>query len=502
MLETLNYLVDGFKLAAAPQSLLFAFAGAVLGTAVGVLPGIGPASGIAILLPVVATGTVDPMLATIMLSGIYYGAMYGGSTTAILVNIPGEVSSVVTTLDGYQLAKEGKAGVALAIAAISSFIAGTISLVGLTFFAPPLARVALAFGPPEYFGLMVLAFTMVIGLSGASLFKGLVVTFAGFLVTMIGQDSLTAVPRFTFGSTQLLTGINLVPVVIGLFAVSEILANTEFEGGFSYQKIQRLYPTMAELRQCNGAIIRSGVLGFLLGLLPGMTAGAISFMSYELERRFSRNRENFGKGALEGVAVAEGANNSATSGGFVPLFSLGLPTAPALAVLLSGLMIYGLEPGPLLFREKPDFVWGIIASMYIGNVMLLVLNLPLVGVWAKMVQVPYHFLAPLVLGFSFLGAFSIRNNMFDVWVMVVFGAIGYIMRKLKYPMAPMVLGLILGPMLEQSFRQSLGMSGSSLSIFVTRPLSVGFLLLALVVLVASLVSHFRRHPAVGGETAA
>ena len=495
MLETLQHLAQGFGTALSPVALLYAFVGALLGTATGVLPGIGPASGIAILLPVVAGSTSDPILATIMLAGIYYGAMYGGSTTAILVNIPGEVASVITTLDGYQLAKQGKGGVALAIAAIASFVAGTLSIIGLTFFAPPLAKVALRFGPPEYFALTALAFTMVIGLSGSSLLKGLVMALVGFLITFVGQDPLTAIPRFSFGSVHLLSGINLVPVVVGLYAVGEILSNFGSSENPTFQKISRLYPTRSELKETSGAMARSGVLGFLLGLLPGVTAGATSFMAYELEKRVSRNRDQFGKGALAGVAAAEGANNAATSGGFVPLFSLGLPTAPALAVLLSGLMIYGLEPGPMLFAEQPEFVWGVVASMYIGNVMLLVLNLPLVGFWVKMVQLPYHYLAPLVLVFSFIGAYSIRNSMYDVATMMVCGVLGFLLQALKYPMTPLVLGLILGPTLEQSLRQSLAMSTTSLWILVTRPIVVSLLVGAALILGFSLWSHFRRRPA-------
>lgn len=490
-MDTLLSLMHGFSIALAPTALLYAFIGAVVGTLTGVLPGIGPASAIAILLPVVASGTADPTLATIMLAGIYYGAMYGGSTTAILVNIPGEVASVVTTLDGYQLAKQGKAGVALAIAAISSFAAGTLSLIGLTLFAPPLANFALDFGPPEYFGLTALAFTMVIGLSGASLFKGVVMTLLGFLITMIGQDPLTADPRFGFGSLNLLAGINLIPIVVGLFAIGEILSNAESDEGFVCEKISRLYPTWAELKETAGATTRSGFVGFFLGLLPGCTAGAIAFMAYEIEKRFSKNRQMFGKGALAGVAAAEGSNNAATSGGFVPLFCFGVPTAPALAVLLSGLMIYGLEPGPLLFKEQPDFVWGVIASMYVGNVMLLILNLPLVGFWAKMVQIPYYYLAPLVLAFSFIGAYGTRNSMFDVVVMLTFGALGYILQKLAYPLPPLILGLILGPMLEQAFRQSMALSGASLSIFVSRPITVAFLVIAITILVISLIGKYK-----------
>lgn len=491
MLESLSLLAGGFSIALTPTALLFAFIGAMLGTLTGVLPGIGPASAIAILLPVVATSTSDPIFATIMLAGIYYGAMYGGSTTAILVNIPGEVASVVTTLDGYQLAKQGKAGVALAVAAISSFVAGTLSILGLTFFAPPLAEMALQFGPPEYFGLMTMAFTLVIGLSGSSPLKGIVMALSGFLITMVGQDPLTAIPRFTFGSTELLSGINMVPIVVGVFAIGEILSNCEGDTTAIFEKINRLYPNKEELKTISGATFRSGAVGFFLGLLPGCTAGAIAFIAYEFEKRFSKNKQLFGKGALDGVAAAEGSNNAATSGGFVPLFSLGLPTAPALAVLLSGLMIYGLEPGPLLFKEKPEFVWGVIASMYVGNVMLLILNLPLVGLWARMIQVPYHYLAPLVLVFSILGAFGVRNNMFDVGVMLACGLVGYILQRWQYPMAPLILGLVLGPMLEQSFRQALSMSGSSFAIFFTSPIAVTFLAIALLMVVFSLYNLVR-----------
>jgi putative tricarboxylic transport membrane protein len=436
-----------------------------------------------------------------MLAGIYYGAMYGGSTTSILVNIPGEVASVVTTLDGYPLAKQGKGGVALAIAAISSFAAGTLSLIGLTFFAPQMAKLALRFGPPEYFALTALAFTMIVGLSGSSLLKGFIMALLGFLITFVGQDPLTMVPRFAFGSVHLLSGINLVPVVVGLYAVGEILSSVGEDQDMIFQKINRLYPNKAELKQTSGAMARSGVLGFLLGLLPGVTAGATSFMAYELEKRVSKNPDKFGKGALEGVAAAEGANNAATSGGFVPLFSLGLPTAPALAVLLSGLMIYGLEPGPLLFKEQPHFVWGVIASMYVGNVMLLVLNLPLVGFWVKMVQLPYKYLASLVLVFAFIGAYSLRNSMYDVGAMLIAGGVGFVLQKLKYPLTPLVLGLILGPTLEQAFRQAVAMSTTSLWIFVTRPISVTLLVASVIILAFSLRSHFRKRPVGEGKAA-
>lgn len=487
---SISYLLDGLTLAVAPQNLFFAFLGAVLGTLVGVLPGIGPTSGIAILLPI--TAMLNPTPAIIMLAAIYYGAMYGGSTTAILVNVPGEIASVVTCLDGYQLARQGKAGVALAIAAISSFIAGTIGLVGLTFFAPPLADLALAFGPPEYFGIMCLAFSVIVGLSERSLVKGMVSALAGFLLSTIGQDPVTGTSRFTFGTVQLLGGIDFISVVIGLFAISEIMINSEEIGKEVYQKIGRLYPTFQELRESAGAMLRSSLTGFGFGLLPGCTPGVVSFLSYDIEKKFSRHPEEFGKGSLAGVAAPEGANNACTSSGFIPLFSLGIPTSPALAVLLSALMIYGLQPGPMLFRKNPDFVWAVIASMYIGNVMLLVLNLPLVGLWARITTIPYHYLAPLIFLCCFVGAFSVRNNMFDVWMALLFGVIGYLMRKLKFPAAPLVLALILGPLLENSIRQSLSMSAGSASIFITRPLTLVLISVAVVAICASVYFRYFR----------
>ncbi|MBI5967016.1 MAG: tripartite tricarboxylate transporter permease [Deltaproteobacteria bacterium] len=489
-MSTVSYLLDGLTLAAAPQNLLFAFLGALLGTLVGVLPGIGPTSGIAILLPI--TAMLSPTPAVIMLAAIYYGAMYGGSTTAILVNTPGEVSSVVTTFDGYQLARQGKAGIALAIAAISSFVAGTLALVGLTFFAPPLADFALAFGPPEYFGIMCLAFSAIVGLSERSLAKGIISALAGFLLSTIGQDPVTGTSRFTFGTVQLLGGIDFISVVIGLFAISEIMINSEEIGREVYQKIGRLYPTFQELLESAGAILRSTVTGFCFGLLPGCTPGVTSFLSYDIEKKFSRHPEKFGQGSLAGVAAPEGANNACTSAGFIPLFSLGIPTSPALAVLLSALMIYGLQPGPILFSKNPDFVWTIIASMYIGNVMLLILNLPLVGLWARITVIPYHYLAPLIFLCCFVGAFSVRNNMFDVWMALLFGVIGYLMRKLKFPAAPLVLALILGPLLENSVRQSLSMSAGSPAIFITRPMTIFLISTAVCTIGASVYFRYFR----------
>jgi len=489
--DTLGFLFQGFGQALTPQNLFFALIGSVLGTLVGVLPGIGPTSGIAILLPL--TSFLPPTPAIIMLAAIYYGAMYGGSTTAILVNIPGEVSSVVTTLDGYQMARQGRAGPALAIAAISSFVAGTLGLVGLTFFAPPLADVALRIGPPEYFGLVVLAFSVVVSLSGASLVKGLSAAALGALLALVGLDPMSGVRRFTFGTSTLLSGIDFIAVIIGLFAITEVLVGVEASiTAVSTAALGRLMPRWSELRRCGGTLLRATGVGFFLGLLPGCTPGAISFISYDLERRVSRTPERFGRGAIEGVAAPEGANNATTSGGFVPLFALGIPATPALAVLLSGLMIYGLQPGPLLFEKRPEFVWAVIASMYVGNVMLLVLNLPLVGLWARLVRVPYAVMAPLILLFSVLGAFSVRNSFGDVGMALAFGAVGYLMVKLGYPTAPLVLALILTPMLENALRQSLSMAAGSPLIFVTRPIAVVFIGAGLALTAWSLLGRPRR----------
>ena len=485
---------QGLYHACTPYHLLFAAIGACLGTLVGVLPGLGPTSGIAILLPL--TTVLPPAPAIIMLAGIYYGAMYGGSTTSILINVPGELASVVTCLDGYALAKKGRAGAALAIAAISSFVAGTLGLLGLTFFAGPLASIALSFGPPEYFTLSCFALTMVVGLSHGSPLRGIISALFGFLLCVIGQDVMTGQPRFNLGSDTLISGIEFVPVVVGLFAISEIMLNAEKKGGVIYQAITSLYPRWRELRETAGTMVRSAISGFFLGLLPGCTPGAISFLAYDLERKLSRRGAYFGTGELAGVAAPEGANNAATSAGFIPLFSLGIPTTPSLAVLLSGLMIYGLQPGPVLFAKHPDFVWTVIGSMYVGNVMLLIFNLPLVGLWASIIRIPYHYLAPAILSVSMIGTYSVRNSGFDLWVAFIFGAIGYLMNKLKYPTAPLILALVLGGILEQSFRQALSMSGGSPMIFLNRPFSLVFLIAILLYGGIAMVVSFQKGKAV------
>ncbi|MEW6398564.1 MAG: tripartite tricarboxylate transporter permease [Bacillota bacterium] len=486
-MEALGHLWHGFSVALSPINLLYCAIGSLVGTLVGVLPGLGSTATIAILLPVLSG--LPPATAIIALAGIYYGAMYGGSTTAILINTPGEAASVITAADGYAMARQGRAGPALGMAAVSSFVAGTLSLFGLVLLAPPLADAALTFGPAERFALMVLGLSMVISLAGESLQKGLLSGLAGLLVGMVGLDPMTGVPRFTLGSPTLLGGIDFISVIVGLFAIAEIFVNVQEQTRSIYEgKLKGLLPTRKDLRDCTGAMGRSTIVGFLLGLLPGVTPAVASFLTYDIEKKFARDPSRFGHGAIEGVAAAEGANNSATSGGLVPLFTLGIPTTPALAVLLGGLMIYGLQPGPLLFEQHADFAWPVIASMYIGNVMLLVLNLPLVGLWAKLTQVPYPILSAGILGVCVIGTYGVRNNVFDVWMMVVFGVVGFLMKKWDVPAVPLVIALVLSEALETSLRQALKISGGSLMIF-TRPLSLAILLLALASFGVSLYSR-------------
>ncbi len=490
MIFSWDYLLQGFGLALTPTNLFWALVGCLMGTLIGVLPGIGPSSGIAILLPL--TTVVGPIPAIIMMAAIYYGAMYGGSTTAIVVNIPGEASSVPTCIDGYELAKQGRAGPALGIAAISSFVAGTLSLVGLTFFAPLLAGVALAFGPPEYFALMFMSLSLVISLSGRALLKGLIGTALGLLAAMVGQDPLTGGARLTFGSEELMAGVNFISVIIGLFAIGEVLVNVEEAAAYIYEKKKLDWmPTWMDIKQSWGAMLRSTGIGFFLGLLPGCAPAVTTFVAYDVEKRISKHPERFGKGAMEGVAAPEGANNATCSGGFVPLFAFGLPTGPALAVLLGGLMMYGLQPGPMLFRQNPQFVWAVIASMYIGNVILLVLNLPLVGMWARIALLPFPVLGPLIIVFSVIGAYSIRFLAFDVWVALIFGVIGYLMRKLGFPMAPMVLASVLAQMLETSLQQALLLSQGSPRIFFTRPIAAAFMVLGFLSIIRGVWMEWR-----------
>jgi putative tricarboxylic transport membrane protein len=469
-------LLDGFSAAISPYNLLFALIGCVAGTLVGVLPGLGPTAAIAMLLPLATL--LDPAPAIIMMAAIYYGAMYGGSTTSILVNIPGEASSVPTAMEGYQLTLQGRGGPALGISAISSFVAGTLGVVGLTFFAPILARAALAFGPPEYFALTFLGVSLVISLSGRSLGKGLLAALLGLLTAMVGLDPLSGVARLTFGSYQLMAGIDFVPIIMGLFAISEILVNAEKKTKMLLEgKNIEWLPSWQDIKDTWAATMRSGFLGFFFGLIPGCSPAVTSFMAYDLEKRFSKHPERFGKGAMDAVAAVEGSNNATASGGFVPLLAFGIPSGPALAVLLGGFIMYGLQPGPRLMQEQPHLLWTIIASMYIGNVILLILNLPLVGLWARMALVPFPILGPFITVFTLIGAYSLRYSFFDLWIVLLFGLIGYLMRKLEFPVAPMVLATVLASMMETSFMQSMTMSRGSLMIFITRPISAAFITL-------------------------
>lgn len=483
-MEVLSQLANGFGAALSPTNLAMAVVGSLLGTLVGVLPGLGPTAGIAILFPL--TTVLPPVPAIIMLAGIYYGAMYGGSTTAILLNIPGEVASVPTCLDGYPLAQQGKGGVALGIAAIGSFFAGTVGVIALTFFAPFLADQALRFGPPEYFGLMVLAFTVVASLSGGSLVKGFSMAVLGYFISLIGLGPSTAEPRLTFGWASLMSGVELIALVVGLFAISEVFLGLEEARVAIAEKIRNVFPSLADLRHAFPAILRGTGIGFLLGLLPGCAPGVTVFLAYDAEKKLSKHPERFGKGAIEGVASPESANNATSSAGFIPLMALGIPASPPLAVLLGGLLVYGLQPGPLLFQKNADFVWTVIASFYIGNIILLVLNLPLIGMWVWLTRIPYGILGPLILLLSFLGAYTVRNSMFDVAVSLVFGGVGYLLRKYQWPLAPLLLAFILGPLLEKYLIQSLSMSGGSLLIFFQRGLSLALIVVAALLLVASL----------------
>jgi len=484
-MSPLAMLLDGFGHALAPMNLLMAAIGVLIGTLVGVLPGLGPTSSIAILLPV--TAALEPTQAIIMLAGIYYGAMYGGSTTAILLNIPGEVSSVPTCLDGYPLARQGRGGPALGIAAIASFVAGVLGVIGLVFFAPALADRALRFGPPEMLAMMVFAFTLLFGLSGGSFIKALMMGLAGIGLSLIGLAPVSGTFRLTFGSPKLAGGLDMVSILIGLFAIAEVLKGmVEKKTAIAGQRIGSVFPGKRDLIQSAPAMATGSVVGFLLGLLPGCSAAITAFLSYDLAKKLSRKRKSlFGKGAIEGVAAPEAANNATSSAGFIPLFALGIPASPPLAVLLAGLMIYGLAPGPMLFEQKGSFVWTVIASMFIGNVLLLILNLPLVGMWARLTRIPFGILAPVILLLSLIGAYTVRNSLFDVQVACLFGIVGYFLQKYHWPVMPLILGFILGPLLESSFMQTMTIASGDYARLFQRPIFFTFLALAVIMLALS-----------------
>jgi TctA family transporter len=491
-LELLANLSLGLDAAITPLNLAYCFLGVLLGTLIGVLPGLGPTATIAMLLPI--TFGLPPVSALIMLAGIYYGAQYGGSTTAILINLPGESSSVVTALDGYQMARQGRAGTALATAAIGSFFAGTVATFLLAVFAPPLAEVALSFGPAEYFSLMVLGLVASVVLAHGSLIKAIGMILLGLLLGLVGSDVNSGVPRFTFDLPQLADGINFVIVAMGMFALGEIIRN--LEGTEIRQTVVKsvtgLMPTRADLKRIVGPVLRGTALGSALGILPGGGAMLASFAAYSIEKKISREPERFGKGAIEGVAAPESANNAGAQTSFIPMLTLGIPSNPVMALMIGALIIQGIQPGPAVITEQPELFWGIIVSMWIGNFFLVVLNLPLVGLWVKLLTVPYHLLYPAILLFSAIGVFSINNSNFDVSVMALFGVVGYVLSKLDCEPAPLLLGFILGPMMEEYLRRAMLLSRGDPMVFVERPISAALLGLSVLALLVVLAPSFRK----------
>ncbi|HEX2964182.1 MAG TPA: tripartite tricarboxylate transporter permease [Syntrophorhabdaceae bacterium] len=485
-------LIFGFQVAFQPDNLLFSALGVLLGTLVGVLPGIGPVGAMALLLP--ATFGLSPTASLIMLAGIWYGSQYGGSTTSILVNIPGEATSVMTCIDGYQMSRKGRAGPALAMAAWASFIAGTFSIVGLMALAVPLGEQALRFGPPEYFSLMCAGLVLLTFMAQKSFLKAIMMAAVGVLLSTVGLDLISGLPRFTFGMDALIDGISISPMVMGLFGIAEILDSLDdaAQGIVFSGAIGRLYPSVKDWVKAKWSIIRGTVIGFVLGILPGGGAILSTFVAYGVEKKFSKTPEEFGHGAIEGVAGPEASNNAAAESALIPLLSLGIPPNVNMAMLFSALLIHGIQPGPLLIKEHPDIFWGLIASLYVGNILLLVLNLPLVGIWVRVLKIPQKILFPLILLFCLIGAYSINGMIFDVYVMLFFGVIGYLSRKFGYEIAPLVLAFVLGGRLEQSLRQSLLMSEGSFSIFFTSPLSAIALGIAVLLLISNFVPGLKR----------
>jgi putative tricarboxylic transport membrane protein len=489
-MDALRYLFDGFGTALQPHFLIYCFIGSLVGTVVGLLPGLGPAAALSILIPF-ATG-LDPTAAIIMLVAVYYGAMYGGSTTSILLNIPGEAASVATCLDGYQMARKGRAGAALGISAISSFFAGTVSIFGLVFLAPLLVQVAFRFGPIENFCLLIFSLSIVVTLAGPSLVKGAAATLLGLGLAAVGIDPQTGSARLTFGSVDLMAGFDIVVVVMGLFAVSEVVANlAKPSGKIISTSVRDLLPGKKDIQESSGAIVRGTVVGFLLGLIPGVAPAVSSFVSYAVEKRVCKRSEEFGTGRIEGVAGPEGANNASSSASLIPLFTLGLPTSATLSVLLGALMIYGIQPGPLMFQDHKDLVWTVIASMYLGNVMLLILNLPLIPIWVQLLRIPYVLMGPAILVICSLAAYGVRNSMFDVYLMLIFGGLGYAMRELQFPIVPLIIAMILGDKLESALRQSLILTDGSFLAIARHPIGLVFLVMAVLSVALSIMGRIK-----------
>ncbi len=487
-------LFGGFSIAFTANNLMYCFLGAALGTAVGVLPGLGPAATISLLLPVVYA-LHSPATSIIFLAGIYYGAMYGGSTTSILMRIPGEAASVVTCIDGFEMAKKGRAGAALAIAAIGSFVAGTVGVVGLTFMAPPLAEFALRFGAPEYFALMLFGLLLAVFLSGSSPVKGTIMIFLGVLLSNVGLDPISGKERFTFGIVALQDGFDFVTLAMGMFGLSEVLTTLEEKGGaeFVTKKIGKLFPTAQDWAESKWAVVRGSLVGFFTGIIPGGGAVVASLTSYAMEQRLSKNPEEFGHGAIAGVAGPEAANNGASSSSFIPLLTLGIPCNASIAMIFAALMVQGVTPGPFLIGEHPDIFWGVIASMYIGNVILLILNLPLVGLWVQLLKVPFGIMGPVIIMFTVMGCYSLANEVFSIYVFIAFGIVGYIFRKMGFEPGPLIMAFILAPLIENSLRQSLLMSQGSPAIFFTRPISGTLMALFVLVLVGQLYINIRKN---------
>ncbi|ALS21800.1 tripartite tricarboxylate transporter permease [Paenibacillus naphthalenovorans] len=490
-MESFVHLLSGFSTALTLENLVYCLLGVTAGMLVGILPGLGPTSGTAILLPI--TFGMDPISAIIMLSGIYYGAMYGGTITSVLINTPGEAASVITCLDGHPLAKQGRAGTALGVAGIGSFIGGTVSIIGLAFLGPVIARMALKFGPPEFFALMVLGLTLVIGLIGKSLLTGMMAAVLGLTLSMIGMDTMSGVVRFSFGEPQLMNGFDFVTVAMGLFGLSEILTNAEIHTkAQKAPKVQGLLPRREEWRPTLMSIGRGTGLGFLVGLLPGSNSVIPAIMSYSLEKKLAKDPARFGKGAIEGVAGPETANNSYCGGALIPLFTLGIPSSPTIAVILGAFIMHGLTPGPTLFQNNPDFVWAVIASMFIGNFILLIMNVPMAGLWAKVATVPFKLLFPIILMISILGAYSVNNSLWDVGVMLAFGIIGYFMKKVDIPMAPLVLTFVLGKLMEDALMQSLIIFNGNFFSFFQRPISGTILAISILILMISFIAGLKK----------
>ena len=483
----------GFQVTLDPNNLFFCAIGVLVGTLVGVLPGIGPQGAMALLLP--ATFKATPTSSIIMLAGIYYGSQYGGSTTSILVNIPGEPTSLVTCFDGYQMARQGRAGPALGIAAWGSFIAGTLAVIELICIANPLAKLALSFAPPEYFALICVGLILLTNLARGSTLKALMMTLVGLLIGNIGLDLITGLPRFTFGISELTDGVGLIPILMGLFGITEVFENLEqnLDKREIYQtRIRNLWPSLKDWAEAKWAILRGSCIGLFLGIFPGGGPLLSSFVSYAVEKKVSKHPEKFGKGAIEGVAGPESANNSAAGATMVPLLSLGIPPNVSMAMLYSALIIHGIQPGPLLIKNNPELFWGVIASMYLGNVFLLILNLPLIGIWVQVLKVPYRILFPLILLFCLIGTYAMNNSTFDLLMMILFGVLGYLIKKFGYESAPLILAVVLGPMLEQNLRQSLLLSRGSFLIFITRPISGVILGVAFLLLLTNFLTNVRK----------